>query len=300
MSERHAPEYAQKERTSAPGLDSGSADDRLGEPERNTITEEARARFLRDGFALAPDLLSTEQIESLRRVCLEFFASAGVPYDGGMTQSDAFSKIPEIRWLLTNHAILDTFRGYCGKPLAYCHHSDVHLNKYTGWHKDACGDDDYAMVDGEQYAVYKMAFYLEDHRSGRPALSVRAGSHRSPGLHVGALTELRPNAGDAILFDCRLSHAGVRLPLLARVTRTLIPSQRWRTRILSRARRLRQEPDRLAIFFTLGRPNRFLREHVNRTVARQLRQNNETHYAMANGLIDTLRRAGLVWTSPSL
>jgi len=259
------------------------------------LEEVSVSEFQSRGFALIPQLLTPEEVRELRGVCLEFFRRNAVYLDCGITQPDAFRKIPEIRWLLADERIHDVFRRYCGSPIVYCHHSDVHLNKYTGWHKDACGHDDFTADSAESYGVYKIAFYLQEHGPQKPALSVRAGSHRTSTLHAGEIVRLHPNLGDGILFDCRISHAGEDLSVPAKVVRSLIRSQESRSRFFGGLRRLRGEPDKLAIFFTLGVPNRFLKEHVEITVRRQLTQIGESSYHLPDGIAAILKQAGVGW-----
>ena len=261
-----------------------------------TMSEDvSRSAFQARGFTIIPQLLTPVEIQQLRDVCLAYFERNAIYLDCGITQPDAFRKIPEIRWLLGDERIRRIFQRYCGAPLVYCHHSDVHLNKYTGWHKDACGRDDFRSDAQESYGVYKMAFYLQAHSADRPALSVRAGSHLSSEIHTGELVRVCPQPGDAILFDCRISHAGEDLSTAAKVVRSVIRSQRLRSQFFGGLRRLRREPDKLAIFFTLGIPNRFLQEHVDITVRRQLNQIGESTYTIPDGIASVLKQAGLGW-----
>jgi len=251
--------------------------------------------FRSRGFVLLPGLLGRQEVGALRQTCLDHFSRSRIYLDCGITQPDAFRNIPQIRWLLKHPPVLAAFRRYCGERLVYCHHSDVHLNKYTGWHKDACGSSDFSEDGLRNYAVYKLALYLQDHSSGGPALTVRSGSHLLPRLHDGEPVEIRPKVGDGILFDCRISHRGQDLSPHAKVIRSLLPSQRLRSGLFGGLRKLFAERDKLAVFFTLGRPNQFLDEHVRISVDRQLKQIGEQSYELPDGMASLLGEAGLGW-----
>ena len=255
------------------------------------FTQESLEAFKRDGYILLPNTLTTEELDSLRKTCLDHLGEKACFEDCGVTQPDAFGQIAGMRWLLKHPKIVEAFRFYCGDDLKYCHHSDVHLNKITGWHKDSCGANDFAPEDGKDYGVYKMAFYLQDHSNGPTALKVCAGSHLSKNLHEGPVVELRPKVGDSILFDCRISHCGQDLSVPMKVVRNLMPKS-MRSKFFITLRKLQGQKDKLSVFFTLGRQNRFLDEHVKITVKRQLRSIGESEYVMPEEVAETISQAG--------
>ncbi len=257
-------------------------------------TTQDKEQFERDGCILLREVLTQEEVARYRTAVQRFFQHrGGAAFDGGLTQPDAFGHIPELRTLITHPNIGKAFRFYCGQRLVYCHHSDAHFNKYTGWHKDQCGTHDFAPgPDGESYGVYKMAFYLQDPTDGPPPLTVRLRSHITPELHRGAMKELRPYAGDAILFDCRISHKGAEMTLPQKVLARLLPAQRLKTALFSQMWRRRLKHDKYSLFFTFGLPNALTKEHVRITVARQQAQLGLGTYHLDSDVAAHVRQAG--------
>jgi hypothetical protein len=89
---------------------------------------------------------------------------------------------------------------------------DMMINTTSSWHNDvphhpACIDE--TISADVSFGVYKIAFYLQDQDENSPAtLKVRPRSHLR-GL-VKSMPEkgLGGRAGDAIIFDVRIEHAG--------------------------------------------------------------------------------------------
>jgi hypothetical protein len=259
------------------------------------LTPEMKAQFEENGYLVLPGFLKPEEVERLRSTSKAHLAEHAVFVDGGTTQMDAFRHIPGLRWLLTDARVLEAFRYFCGPNLEYCHHSDVHMNKFTGWHKDNHGHDDWRLEpDGTQFGVYKMAFYLQDHSKGPTALFVRKGSHRTADVHTGEIVELRPSVGDAVFFDTRISHKGEEKSAFGKVFSKISPSRALTTSVLQALRQLSGKEEKMSIFFTYGWPNAFTDEHVGITIDRQLQQSGEATYALPNDLARQLTDAGII------
>ncbi len=258
-------------------------------------TESQKAQFETDGYIVLPGLLTAEEITRLREASKAHLHAHAVFVDGGTTQMDAFNHVPEVRWLPTHPKVLEAFHYFCGDQLEYCHHSDIHMNKFTGWHRDNHGKNDWAPgADGQPFAVYKMAAYLQDHSRGPTALYVVPGSHRTNADTGAPVAELRPAIGDVVLFDIRIKHKGEENSLFGKILKRISPSRALTTRILQGMRSMQGAPEKMSVFFTYGLPNERTREHVDLTIERQLRQSGEQKYELANDLRSQLTDAGII------
>jgi hypothetical protein len=280
------------------------------------IKTDYRSDVLQKGYTIVKQAFSSSQIQALRSQVLTYFNSGDFLYHptGGKTKPDALNApgLRNILWILQHAAVMEPLQAIMGKTVQFCHHSDVHLNIATLWHKDST---DYHQTnpfvptaDGTTYGVYKVAIYLQDHRSGNDyALKVRQGSHRVDNLHQGEIQTLYTQAGDVIIFDCRLTHMGqediLRLNQLSRLINQHVArteqrshelrqeSRRWMELhylLRQRYRELMGIPDRLAIFYTVGKPNVFTQEHIAGNQRRQNRQNGFSASPISPDVIDHL------------
>ena len=87
----------------------------------------------------------------------------------------------------------------------------MHSGLSTGWHKDDGGgkyfEGESNFYANEACCVYRVAIYLKDCRD-EGGLSVKVGSHSTPNLNYGDELYLGTELGDAVIFDCRLTHKG--------------------------------------------------------------------------------------------
>ena len=174
--------------------------------------------------------------------------------------------------------------------IRYVHHFDVHLNMpgAKGWHSDVQNiyyeggkhlTNDQGGVwneNDENYGVYRMAIYLQDHRNGG-GLSVVPASHLIPENEHKLFNNININqfedpfyiptkAGDCILFDVRLLHKG--------------------------------EPytdNRYSIFTAMGTDNEFSKQHAKGAIDRQLRQNFQEEYLLQPYMKDLLENLNIVY-----
>ena len=128
----------------------------------------------------------------------------------------------------------------------------------------------------ENYGVYRMAIYLQDHRNGG-GLSVVPASHLIPENEHKLFNNININqfedpfyiptkAGDCILFDVRLLHKG--------------------------------EPytdNRYSIFTAMGTDNEFSKQHAKGAIDRQLRQNFQEEYLLQPYMKDLLENLNIVY-----
>jgi hypothetical protein len=241
----------------------------------NLTVADLKTDILRDGFVIIPNLLSKEEVEKLRYL-IKARMKSDPTYDGN--QSHAACVMPELDWLFCHPKIISFMREITqSDKIMFTNHDAISCNMLSGWHKDdGIGIYGYGEIDGgyfrklpydlEDCKVYKVAIYLQDHHNNLGGLSVRRGSHRSANLDEGEEVYLKTKAGDAVIFDVRITHSGqielVPIPWLIKPLRLLrrITIRLFRVDIGRRLGYLYNllttgYGDRLAIFITFGVAN---------------------------------------------
>lgn len=153
----------------------------------------------RDGFAVVRGLFSPDEIGDMRSEANAVLATSATPLHGGLNSGAAPDTSDLARRLLHDPRLTPLF---FDTKNPYTVH--VHANTYNNWHRDV--DLAYAPIGNWVPWVYKLAIYLEDHVD-RGGLSVIPGSHKDrralPVFH-----HVSTRAGDVVVFDTRLRHAG--------------------------------------------------------------------------------------------
>ena len=215
----------------------------------------------RNGFAIGRNLLSRDDIARLRCALVTHFQHSWQPEGLGKHQPNAAVEIPAISWVFTHPSILAFLREQYGRPdLVFTGNCDAHMNMLSWWHKDT-SDNRGGSLPGDYFSredcnLYRVGIYLQDH-AVRDGLTVRLGSHRSRSLATGDIETLLTRAGDVIVFDLRLTHAGRFANSLHRLI--LTAGNRLRcaaliTKMRAIYKRIVSGRDKLSIFFTYGTP----------------------------------------------
>ncbi|WP_261333070.1 phytanoyl-CoA dioxygenase [Rhizobium leguminosarum] len=255
-----------------PGLSAHKPGERYGDPNRrddglgcwdrselHDRINQLQKDLSSDGYTVIRELLTADQVESLRLIVTQHLKSEGRYQYGGKFQLHAMYVAEEIARFLTSGVILNRLTEIT-QPL------DV--NTTSSWHTDVPHHP--ACIDGtifadESFKVYKIAFYLQDQDENSPAtLKVRPRSHLN-GL-VKSMPEkgLGIRAGDAIIFDVRIEHAGQMPTFVDRSLRKFcgrigprlrVDSQKAFTVARSVLRRMAGTPDSIALFMTFGPSN---------------------------------------------
>lgn len=254
--------------------------------------------LMKDGFAIARNILSTEDVQKLRGSLSTYFQLEGQRNFYGITQPNAAIEIPEISWLLYHDKILDVVRRSLGTHrVMFTSHCDAHVRTLAQWHKDDGESGNPGSYFGQitydipDCRVYKVGVYLQDHRHNRSGLTVRRGSHRYASLTEGDAVYLDTGVGDVVIFDVRLTHRGQVASLPMRLAKRSLnflqssseklgknvptysqPKQPWPP--------FRQDRDRMAIFFTFGLPNTFTQNFAVANMARQCREVGCTNFLL--------------------
>ena len=252
--------------------------------------------FNKNGFLLLKNILSKEEINKLREITIDFFTNREdeVVFNySGKTKPDALNCMPDLaEYIFKNEKVINIMKDLCGKDVRYGHHSDIHYNMLSGWHKDNRGHDDWATGEhGETFKCYKMAFYFQDHTNNSDGLTVRKGSHLVEDLHYGELYDVPSEPGDAVVFDMRISHVGKRANLFEKAVNAVVKSNKTRFKLYQGIRSTFKSPDKMSLFFAFGEPNQFIEEHIDITINRQNKQNSEGKYSLNPDLAKSLEAA---------
>ncbi len=237
---------------------------------------------------------------SLRVILCRYLRMKGNSVHGGKIALRGMHALPQVAEIFTQDSVIRALKAstFPDEP-ALTGECDLSLNSLAGWHKDIIeemllGTGIYAEDD---FKVYKIAFYLQDQRAdSREVFKVKAGSHRHPDGSRLPKREVAVRAGDAIVFDVRLDHAGQQPTLTERAMHRAMFGLGFCTRrspedLFTAARqrgRFVKQIDRLGIFATFGpqRPCTFAYENAGRwrhghpptpldpEVGEALRQNN--------------------------
>lgn len=254
-----------------------------------------RERVLRDGYATFSGVLTPEEVQKVRAAVVRFFDGAGRLYDFGKTQPDAFARVPEIRWLITHPKILAAVRQAAGRDdIQFTFHSDCHMNMLSGWHTDTGAYFKTEEVAPEDFQVYKVGIYLQDHVENGQGLTVSEGSHVAPNRRLDdRIKPLHTRAGDIIVFDVRVWHVGDEKRLFEKVFGKVAPSEAVKYKAGFLFRRLTGRQEKVSVFFTYGVPNRHTLEFSRRNMARQNKQNGIDHSRPPADLVQLLRSGGV-------
>ncbi|HWL71464.1 MAG TPA: hypothetical protein VNS22_24220 [Geminicoccus sp.] len=198
-----------------------------------------------------------------------YFRQNGTHRHGGKIEWRGIHKLPELADIVINDRLLGALHA-CTSPddPVLTGESDLQINTLSRWHKDI--DQDGELKEHADrpngWRVCKAAIYLQDQPAdSKQALKVRPGSHRRRLGEVTQEVALGVRAGDVIMFDVRIDHAGqfpswwdksLRRLLMAggRITKGDPESRFAAVRGALRALGGRVE-DRMAIYLTFGSPN---------------------------------------------
>jgi hypothetical protein len=124
----------------------------------------ALEHFRREGYALVPGVLTPEQNASLRKACLEIFATKPPPGDSASVRLDVFSRYEAFRWLWKHPPFVEGLRSVFGQNFAVVNESAIHDSGFGGWHRDTESQE----VHGKRFhwdpdfCVGQVALYFQD------------------------------------------------------------------------------------------------------------------------------------------
>lgn len=231
-----------------------------------STTNQLQNDLTSDGYIVIRDVLTPEQVERLRRVAKQYLRSGGKYLYGGKFQLHAMYVVDEVAKFMTSNTILSRLKDIT-QPLdvVLTGECDLMINTTSSWHNDVphhprCVDG--SIFSDESFRVYKIAFYLQDQdENSNATLKVRPRSHLKGLVQSLPAKGLGVRAGDAIIFDVRIEHAGQMPTLIDRSLRKFferigpllrLDVQKAFTVTRSIIRRLGRTPDRVAVFMTFG------------------------------------------------
>lgn len=104
-----------------------------------------------------------------------------------------------------------------GNNYRFCGHNDIGINRVVGWHKDKLNNiyskfetiNIWNTHEGQKHEIVKVLIYLEDHSNDNSGLKVIPGSHLNSNIKIENVKQLKPELGDVIIFDQRITHRGM-------------------------------------------------------------------------------------------
>jgi ectoine hydroxylase-related dioxygenase (phytanoyl-CoA dioxygenase family) len=185
---------------------------------------ETAARVAAEGWAIAKNRLDADEVHNARTlIAAHFRAGKGVLLDGARVQPAVAHVVPGLSWLYAHPQVIEVARAALGtRDITFTGHSDAHQGFTLGWHKDSgsqalgdplCGyfgESPEAIFQGPPEVV-KVGIYLQESTSVN-CLRVDPGSHLRPHLEPVLPTEVLMEAGDLVVFDVRITHAGAMAP----------------------------------------------------------------------------------------
>jgi len=239
------------------------------------VSEDDKKRLAKDGYILIKNVFSKEEINFLRDVAENFFSN---PDDkryvfSGIAKPDVFNYVDDLSVILENDKVKSIVKTVCDGNPKYAHLSDLHKNVLSSWHKDNYWDQDWETIDGQTYQCYKLLIYLQDHSDNKQGLTVKPGSHLSKDVNAGEPVYIKTNAGDVLLFDLRINHAGHFPNKLQKVLTRLVKDGPLKYNILSFFRKTFGIQNKFLLQFSVGKPSQFLSVLTEKSIKRQNAQN---------------------------
>ncbi len=208
----------------------------------------ARDAFYKNGYHVIRGLLSPDEARTYRFAINRAFGLpahelSNADIDASThTLPDGVTKTPEFWPLIFNERLVGTIRALLGDDIRYTQHSDLHINLGAGkFHRDSAYRDFGVGPDWDEdqapYRIVRVAIYLSDYADSKSSLLVLPGTHQRESrlnrLELRFWNELRTRwrarfdtnampqwaftmkrelirhrAGDCVVFDQRLVHAG--------------------------------------------------------------------------------------------
>ena len=247
------------------------------------------AEMATKGYVLLKGAYSTDDIMSIRMLMMEQFLTHGG--FAGRLESVRSAVIPDagnrngrILDIVLSDPVKAAMRDLIGPEFFYLHHSDIHINWTGGWHRDSIDKPTYydflktdiwAKPQRDDYRVYKVALYLQDHSDNDEGFHVVPGSHLTRDPNRPSEIALRTGIGDVVIFDTRLIHRGV------------LSSE------MAAGSAFERGLNRMSLFSSFGPDDVMSREFALGTIWRQNMQQGAEAYALSDDLADVLAKNGV-------
>lgn len=180
-----------------------------------------REQILQHGFVILKNIFSKNELLECQNEIIEFIKNnKTLKNSGGISIPDfinknEFSKTSSLKNNLKIQKILkDIFNG---ENFRFCSHNDIGINRICPWHKDKLNGkyskyetvDIWSSYEGEKHEIVKVLIYLENHDLNNDGLKLVPGSHLIRKINQKGNIQLKPELGDVIVFDQRITHRGM-------------------------------------------------------------------------------------------
>ena len=239
------------------------------------------------GFVVLRGVFDEGLISHLRDISIQNLEQFGIKTKHGLILPGASFFSSTISKFIESEKITEIMDNAFGdSDYSFLGHSDVHMNNTSFWHKDDGGKGGVGYFGTVPYShnecrVYKVGIFLQDEANGS-ALTVKKGSHLSRSLSVGDICHMSSRVGDVFIFDVRITHRSF-LPYahnndfnnfyMSKIFRyyksKIIPYNVHNTRV----------SDRVSLFFTFGKRNKFSKSFHNTNMERQISQHKKNSVA---------------------
>lgn len=214
-----------------------------------------------EGYTIVRQAISPEHVLRYKNLIIDYFkdgqnlchhTTSSTPQT---IKSDAINDphFKELVEVYGNEKMLSILKEVSQDKLMWVHHSDIHMNyaDAKGYHSDnqlrhIAGGNYSGNFLHQEYRVYRIATYFQDHYDNDGGFYVMPGSHLNSSLNEERY--LKTKAGDAIIFDCTLQHKGGTY-----------------------------KDDRFAFFTALGLDNQYSELHAKGVLHRYAKQNRSPY-----------------------
>jgi hypothetical protein len=187
------------------------------------LSDSQKEQFRKDGYAIVPGVLSSDDVARLRTFLADKFDSGEeTAADSDRVLPNIFSRYEEVRFLLSHDKLIESLRSLLGENFVLFPISSAHDSHFGGWHKDTTSPERAGLRFHKEpdFLMAQVAIYLQDNDPEYGGgLTIVPGSHREsdPAAQTGKLVEAAERVN------------------VSRVTTRL---ERWRTAASEKRRRL--------------------------------------------------------------
>ena len=180
-----------------------------------------RDEILQNGYIILKNVFLKEELLECQTEINTFIKNNKTMKNaGGITIPDFIKRkgLEKTSELKNNEKILEALKDiFDGDDFRFCAHNDIGINRVVGWHKDKLNGvvSKYETVNiwsehnGQKHEIVKVLIYLENHGSNNDGLKLVPRSHLNPKVVTKGHIQLKPELGDVIIFDQRITHRGM-------------------------------------------------------------------------------------------
>jgi|SRR3954452_672519 ectoine hydroxylase-related dioxygenase (phytanoyl-CoA dioxygenase family) len=199
----------------------------------SSLYDDLGAQFYRDGYCVAPEVLSASEVQQVRTsLAARFDSDERGPADTKDELSTVVSRFREFAFLKSHPRYLAAVRAIVGDgPAVLLGDGEAQDSKFGGWHKDTSGQEGagHTFHRNPDYVMVTACLYLQDNDEYGGGIDLIPGSHHerdnymNPSLPRKLTRKVRSDAveaenrkrgvvtvpskaGDLVMFDLRIDH----------------------------------------------------------------------------------------------